>query len=177
MPGTVWTSPKVESASPMTDVGPIPNEPLVAPDVGIISPLAATSALGAIPAWDFLPSAKPLQPTEPAEPKHFLLPRPTAADDLVPPPTATNDPAPSAVPTVGLAADARSTADRLRSLTRRVPGAALEQEDGSLRRATPTSTTRNPLGVAGALSQYLSATSNDGRPDKAEGPEKEQDVR
>jgi hypothetical protein len=68
---------------------------------------------------------------------------------------------------VGPAAQARSTADGLRKLTRRVPGASLPQEDDSLRRATPTTTGRNPLGLTGALSQYLSATSTgDGRTDK-----------
>jgi hypothetical protein len=58
----------------------------------------------------------------------------------------------------------------LRKLTRRVPGASLPQEDGSLRRATPTSTTRNPLGLNGALSQYLSATANENRPEKEQNP-------
>ncbi|HTT88581.1 MAG TPA: ATP-binding protein, partial [Acidimicrobiales bacterium] len=71
----------------------------------------------------------------------------------------------SAVPAVGPAAQARTTADALRKLTRRVPGAALPEEDNSLRRPTTMSTTRNPLGLSGALSQYLSVTV-EGRPEK-----------
>lgn len=67
---------------------------------------------------------------------------------------------------VGPAAQARNTADGLRKLTRRVPGASLPVEDGSLRRATPTTTGRNPLGLTGALSQYLSATTTEGRTEK-----------
>ena len=66
----------------------------------------------------------------------------------------------------GLQRAARSTADALRKLTRRVPGASLPEEDDSLRRPTPTSTTNNPLGLSGALSQYLSATTNESRPEK-----------
>jgi signal transduction histidine kinase len=68
-------------------------------------------------------------------------------------------------PAVGPAAQARSTADALRKLTRRVPGASLPEEDDSLRRPTTMSTTRNPLGLTGALSQYLSVTV-EGRPEK-----------
>jgi len=70
-----------------------------------------------------------------------------------------------AAPVVGPAAQARSTADALRKLTRRVPGASLPEEDDSLRRPTTMSTTRNPLGLTGALSQYLSVTV-EGRPEK-----------
>ena len=66
---------------------------------------------------------------------------------------------------VGPAAQARSTADALRKLTRRVPGASLPEEDDSLRRPTTMSTSRNPLGLSGALSQYLSVTV-EGRPEK-----------
>ena len=73
--------------------------------------------------------------------------------------------APAAAPAVGPAAQARSTADALRKLTRRVPGASLPEEDDSLRRPTTMSTTRNPLGLSGALSQYLSVTV-EGRPEK-----------
>lgn len=73
---------------------------------------------------------------------------------------------PQATPGIGPAARARSTADALRKLTRRVPGASLPDEDDSLRRPTPTSTTNNPLGLSGALSQYLSATANESRPQK-----------
>ena len=72
------------------------------------------------------------------------------------------DPAASVV---GPAAQARSTADALRKLTRRVPGASLPEEDDSLRRPTTMSTSRNPLGLSGALSQYLSVTV-EGRPEK-----------
>ena len=71
----------------------------------------------------------------------------------------------SAPALVGPAAQARTTADALRQLTRRVPGAALPEEDDSLRRPTSTSTTRNPLGLSGALSQYLAVTV-EGRPEK-----------
>ncbi|HET9058707.1 MAG TPA: ATP-binding protein [Acidimicrobiales bacterium] len=73
---------------------------------------------------------------------------------------------PETAPAVGPAAQARSTADGLRKLTRRVPGASLPVEDDSLRRATPASTSHNPLGLTGALSQYLTATVKDGRPEK-----------
>ena len=71
----------------------------------------------------------------------------------------------SAPALVGPAAQARTTADALRQLTRRVPGAALPEEDDSLRRPTSMSTTRNPLGLSGALSQYLAVTV-EGRPEK-----------
>ena len=72
-------------------------------------------------------------------------------------------------PAVGPAAQARSTADALRKLTRRVPGASLPEEDDSLRRPTSMSTTSNPLGLSGALSQYLSVTV-EGRPEKEHNP-------
>ena len=78
-------------------------------------------------------------------------------------PTSAN---PQPTPLGGPAARARSTADALRKLTRRVPGTSLPEEDDSLRRPTPTSTTNNPLGLSGALSQYLSATANESRPEK-----------
>ncbi len=71
----------------------------------------------------------------------------------------------SAPARVGPAAQARTTADALRQLTRRVPGAALPEEDDSLRRPTSMSTTRNALGLSGALSQYLAVTV-EGRPEK-----------
>jgi len=61
------------------------------------------------------------------------------------------------------ASHARTTAEGLRKLTRRVPGAALPHEDGALRRPTSTSTTSHPLGLPGALSKYLSATAIDGQ--------------
>ncbi len=77
--------------------------------------------------------------------------------------------APAPAPAVGPAAQARSTADALRKLTRRVPGASLPEEDDSLRRPTSTSTTSNPLGLSGALSQYLSVTV-EGRPEKEHNP-------
>jgi signal transduction histidine kinase len=75
-------------------------------------------------------------------------------------------PSPTGAPAIGPAAQARTTAEGLRKLTRRVPGASLPEEDDRLRRATPTSTTRNPLGLTGALSQYLSATNKAGQPQK-----------
>ncbi|MGC8626864.1 MAG: ATP-binding protein [Acidimicrobiales bacterium] len=68
---------------------------------------------------------------------------------------------------LGPAAQAASTAAGLRKLTRRVPGASLAQQDDSLRRTTPT-TTANARGLAGALSQYLSATVGENRPAKEE---------
>ena len=77
--------------------------------------------------------------------------------------------APAPAPAVGPAAQARSTADALRKLTRRVPGASLPEEDDSLRRPTSMSTTSNPLGLSGALSQYLSVTV-EGRPEKEHNP-------
>jgi hypothetical protein len=42
----------------------------------------------------------------------------------------------------------------------------LPQQDDSLRRATPTTTTSNPLGLTGALAQYLSATATNSRAEK-----------
>jgi signal transduction histidine kinase len=66
----------------------------------------------------------------------------------------------------GNAARARNTADALRKLTRRVPGAALADEDGSLRRPTPTSTTDSPLGLTSAMSQYLVVTAGESRAEK-----------
>jgi len=56
------------------------------------------------------------------------------------------------------AAQAKSTADALRRLTRRVPGAALSEEDGSLRRSSPENAAIDPTGITGALSQYFSVT-------------------
>jgi len=63
------------------------------------------------------------------------------------------------------AVQAAATAAGLRKLTRRVPGASLADQDSSLRRPTPTTTTAtaNPMGLAGALSQYLSATTSESR--------------
>jgi hypothetical protein len=69
-------------------------------------------------------------------------------------------------PAVGPGAQARNTVDGLRKLTRRVPGASLPVEDDSLRRATPATTGHSPVGLSGALSQYLSATTNEGRTEK-----------
>ena len=105
-----------------------------------------------------------------------LAPAPVAATAApvapTPAPAATGAAAWNALPVeprsngVGPASQARSTADGLRKLTRRVPGASLPQQDDSLRRATPTTTNRNPLGLTGALAQYLSATANDSRAEK-----------
>ena len=66
----------------------------------------------------------------------------------------------------GNAARARNTADALRKLTRRVPGAALADEDDSLRRPTPTSTTDNPSGLTSAMSRYLVVTASESRAEK-----------
>jgi hypothetical protein len=159
------------------------------PDLGILSPLAGTVPAGGLLAWaqpaprtveeapaevtplpeppatvappaslaTFAPAAPPTPPPPPA-------PAPTgaAAWNALPPRPQTNG--------VGPATQARSTADGLRKLTRRVPGASLPQQDDSLRRPTPTTTTRNPLGLTGALAQYLSATANDGRAEKEQNP-------
>jgi signal transduction histidine kinase len=57
-------------------------------------------------------------------------------------------------------------------LTRRVPGASLPEADESLRRTTPTRTTRNATGLTAALTQYLSAASGDSSGSR---PAKEQD--
>ncbi|HTV11221.1 MAG TPA: ATP-binding protein [Acidimicrobiales bacterium] len=216
-PGTFWTAPKVGTGEPSkaasapesslsgaapaaatAPLSPPPGPPapaaIPAPDFGILSPLAATNAIGGArptsPGWDVLSSPKPAPNEEPQAPPHFAAqaapstspamapptPAPVPSAPPAPPPAlparaplSLADPGPTARP----AQQARSTADGLRRLTRRVPGAALEHEDGSLRRATPTSTSRNPLGVAGALSQYLQATTNDGRNERAE---KEQDA-
>jgi hypothetical protein len=145
------------------------------PDLGIGSPLVTgpTVNAGFQPAAPAAPgqmlpatpasaptSAAPIAPTGAGAP---APPTAAASWDTVPP----REAAPNAsAHAIGPAEQARNTADGLRRLTRRVPGASLPQEDGSLRRPTPTSTTRNPLGLTGALSQYLSATANEGRPEK-----------
>jgi len=79
-----------------------------------------------------------------------------------PPLAASTSTAPSSNP----ATQARNTAAGLRKLTKRIPGASLPYEDNSLRRSTPTSTTRNPLELTEAVSRYLSAATTDGQPDK-----------
>ncbi|MGA3219957.1 MAG: hypothetical protein ABSE77_12915 [Acidimicrobiales bacterium] len=155
------------------------------PDLGIFSPLAGTVPAGGLLAW-----ARPATPqAEEAPPEAAVLPGAPAlgtAPPLAPAPVAATPAraAPTPVPAatgaaawnalpvqprtngVGPATQARSTADGLRKLTRRVPGASLPQQDDSLRRATPTTTNRNPLGLTGALAQYLSATANDSRAEK-----------
>ncbi len=159
------------------------------PDLGILSPLAGTVPAGGLLAWaqappraaeeapsvtDPLPgptgSVVPLAPPAPAP----VAPRPAATPlpAPVPAPAPTGAAAWNALPVlppsngVGPATQARSTADGLRKLTRRVPGASLPQHDDSLRRATPTTTASNPLGLTGALAQYLSATANNSRAEK-----------
>jgi signal transduction histidine kinase len=109
-----------------------------------------------------LGSARDLLPTK----QRAQSPAPSA-----PAPSATsahrNGAAPAAATAVlGPAAQAASTAAGLRRLTRRVPGASLTEDDSSLRRTTPTTTTRNPLGLTAALSQYLSAAAPEIRPEK-----------
>jgi signal transduction histidine kinase len=59
------------------------------------------------------------------------------------------------------ALQARTTADALRRLTKRVPGAALGEEDSSLRRSSPAGTSVDSAALPSALSQYLSATAAD----------------
>lgn len=80
--------------------------------------------------------------------------------------TPAQDAARSGTAPLGPAAQAASTAAALRKLTRRVPGASLAQQDDSLRRTTPATTAANARGLAGALSQYLSATVGENRPAK-----------
>jgi signal transduction histidine kinase len=187
--------PLVEPAGSVGPIGAAPRHQGT-PDLGILSPLAGTVPAGGLLAWaqsasrsaDQAPpkaaalpgpaangTAPPLAPLAPPAPVVRLTP-------LAPSPLA---PAPAPAPTaaawnalpayppvngVGPATQARSTADGLRKLTRRVPGASLPEQDDSLRRATPTTTNRNPLGLTGALAQYLSATANDGRAEKEQNP-------
>jgi len=136
--------------APQAPTAYAPSAAAPTPDLGLLSPLAAAAPAAAA--------------YSPASPESVLSPRASA------PATASYSaweslPGPGAAPAVGPAAQARSTADGLRKLTRRVPGASLPQDDESLRRATPSSTTANPLGLSGALSQYLSATT-EARPEK-----------
>ncbi|MGH9107807.1 MAG: hypothetical protein ACRDZX_18640, partial [Acidimicrobiales bacterium] len=146
------------AAMPAPVAVPVPPRPPATPDLGLTSPLAGLASPLAGQA------ATPGLPYPPSLSGH---PAGTAAGYPAPPPG--SPPVPQPVPPAGPAAQARSTADGLRKLTKRVPGASLGQEDDSLRRATPTSTTRNPLGLAGALSQYLSATTEN-RPEKEHNP-------
>jgi signal transduction histidine kinase len=130
-----------------------------------------------VPGWDPLPIA-PVASTAPVAPHG----EPTGEASVIvaasswPAPPDLSASGPLAAPPrssgpalVGPAAQARSTADALRKLTRRVPGAALPEEDDSLRRPTSMSTTRNPLGLSGALSQYLAVTV-EGRTEKEHNP-------
>lgn len=119
------------------------------------------------------PTTAPVPPAAPATPRPspsgngaFTPPASSPAHVAAATPPAAGYEAPTyAQPGVGPAAQARSTAEGLRKLTRRVPGASLPQEDDSLRRATPTHTGNNRMALTGALSQYLSAT-NEGRSEK-----------
>jgi signal transduction histidine kinase len=141
-------------AAPATAIPPLPAfQPTtaVAPATGFAPPAGITPTARITPTAETTPAPAPSEPPRPAS-WDTLPPRPQSA-----PPTS----AP-----VGPAEQARNTSEGLRKLTRRVPGASLPQEDGSLRRDTPTSTSRNPLGLTGALSQYLSATANESRPEK-----------
>jgi signal transduction histidine kinase len=76
-------------------------------------------------------------------------PRHLARPDFAAPPVAHQE--------LGPAAQARSTADALRRLTRRVPGASLSEDDGALKRSTPEDGL-DAAGITTALSQYLAAT-------------------
>jgi len=140
---TAVDQPAPAGISPLTPLTPPISPALTAR----LSP-PASSALAPSP-------AEPVAPTAPA-------PTPAAAWNALPPRLAVNG--------AGPATQARSTADGLRKLTRRVPGASLPEQDDSLRRATPTTTNRNPLGLTGALAQYLSATANDSRAEKEQNP-------
>lgn len=73
-------------------------------------------------------------------------------------PLAGHSPRHLAGPEARPAAQARSTADALRRLTRRVPGASLTEEDGALKRSTPAEEGLNSSGLTSALSQYLAVT-------------------
>jgi signal transduction histidine kinase len=148
--------------APLSAPSPVAPPMPPAPDLGILSPLAATTDV--VPGGLFPGGLHRAAPS--VEPNLAAPAAPVTA-------TATSSaalwnslPSLAEAPAVGPATQARSTADGLRKLTRRVPGAALPVEDDSLRRATPTTTTRNPLGLTGALSQYLSATASEGRPEK-----------
>jgi signal transduction histidine kinase len=143
-------APGADGAGPVRATGAAASVPAT-PDLGILSPLAATTeGLGSGPAAPPPSSPTPAETAKSSAAAWNSLPVAPVADAA----------------DVGPATQARSTADGLRKLTRRVPGASLPVEDDSLRRATPTSTSKNPLGLNGALSQYLSATANEGRPEK-----------
>jgi hypothetical protein len=171
----VRAAPEVIRPAP-AEAAPRPAQ--ATPDFGILSPLAATAApdllssphdpfgSGARPQPQAQPQPQPVVPAPAPAPAAAAAPT-SAAWDTVPRPEPWDLlPKTPAAPEASPATQGRTTAEGLRKLTRRVPGASLPQEDGALRRSTPTSTTRNPLGLTGALSQYLSATVNEGRPEK-----------
>jgi signal transduction histidine kinase len=157
------------SAGPSRGFAPLSSNHLgvPTPDLGILSALAGTPAVGGgLLARSHQPSQHETSGTEQGPASATGTPATAASwNALATPWDSPNGPATPA-PSVGPAAQARSTAEGLRKLTRRVPGASLPQEDESLRRDTPTTTSRNPNGLTGALSQYLSATANEGRPEK-----------
>ncbi len=137
------------------------------PDLAASGPLAGP--LGSSGGHHFRPDNGPFEAMPPA-PAGEILDQPAGHDSALSGSSSSTSSGASARPdsadtVVGPAAQARSTADALRRLTRRVPGASLPEEDNSLRRPTSMSTTRNPLGLSGALSQYLSVTV-EGRPEK-----------
>jgi hypothetical protein len=186
--------PPIEPVGSVGPIGAAPRHQGT-PDLGILSPLAGTVPAGGLLAWAQSASVSPgpappkaayppapaaigtvTPPAPPTPPVPVARLSPIAPSPVTP--VAPTTPAPTvaaawnalpaypAVNGVGPATQARSTADGLRKLTRRVPGASLPEQDESLRRATPTTTNRNPLGLTGALAQYLSATANDGRAEK-----------
>jgi signal transduction histidine kinase len=137
------------------------------PDLAASGPLAGP--LGSSGGHHFRPHNEPFEATPPA-PAGAIRDQTAGRASTVAGSSSSTSRSASAPPdsadtVVGPAAQARSTADALRRLTRRVPGASLPEEDDSLRRPTSMSTTRNPLGLSGALSQYLSVTV-EGRPEK-----------
>jgi hypothetical protein len=140
--------------TPPTSPAPVARSSPLAPSPLAPSPLAP-SPLASSPLVPAPPAPLTPAPTKPA-------PSPASAWNALPAPVPVNG--------AGPATQARSTADGLRKLTRRVPGASLPEQDNSLRRDTPTTTNRNPLGLTGALAQYLSATANDGRAEKEQNP-------
>jgi signal transduction histidine kinase len=189
VPGTSALPPLSEAASSSSPNGASAHQGT--PDLGILSPLAGTVPAGGLLAWAQaasrsaeqdepeavdgpalagIPAPTPLAPPiSPALTARLSAPVPSS---LAPSPAAAWNALPPRLPVngAGPATQARSTADGLRKLTRRVPGAALPEQDDSLRRATPTTTNRNPLGLTGALAQYLSATANESRAEKEQNP-------
>ena len=167
------------SAAPVPDqVVPVPVPPAVqVPSYSEIPVYGEVPAGGGgppdeEPAWDpvgqslhaqVLPTAAPTRPSTPdlgnLSPLAGHAPRHLAGPDFAVPALARQELRP--------AAQARSTADALRRLTRRVPGASLSEDDGALKRSTPEDGL-DAAGITTALSQYLAATTAGKAPPSAE---------